>query len=47
MWLDATIEKEYAAAFDFSGESKVVVLNPGKRKRYVAHDGDLTFNSLK
>jgi hypothetical protein len=48
MWLDAEIETEYAQAFEFDGtNNKVVILNPGKRKRYFEHIGDFTHNSLK
>lgn len=34
MWLDSSIETDYATALGFTGENSVVVLNPGKRKRY-------------
>lgn len=32
--------------FGFSGETKVVMLNPGRRKRFVAHDGELKLKSI-
>jgi hypothetical protein len=47
MWLDADQEPEYAKAFEFDNKNKIVVLNPGKRKRYFEHPGDMTFNSIK
>lgn len=47
MWLDAEIEKEYASAFGYEGENIVVILNPGKRKRFVKHEGDFDFDNLK
>lgn len=47
MWLDAEVEDAYAKAFGFEGKDKVVVLNPGKRKRFVAHDEDISFSALK
>lgn len=46
MWLDAEVEDAYAKAFGFEGKDKVVVLNPGKRKRFVAHDEDISFSAL-
>lgn len=47
MWLDSSVETEWAEAFNASGENTVVVLNPGKRKRYVKHEGELNYDSLK
>lgn len=47
MWLDADQEADYAKAFEFDNKDKIVVLNPGKRKRYFEHPGDLTFDSIK
>jgi len=47
MWLDSTLEKGWADLFKYSGTPKLVVLNPGKRKRYVEHEGEFTYNSLK
>lgn len=46
MWLDGATERKWAQALDFSGESKVVLLNPGKRKRFAVHDGTLTFEAM-
>ncbi|KRX05654.1 Thioredoxin-like fold [Pseudocohnilembus persalinus] len=47
MWLDAEIEKEYAETFGFEGQDLIVILNPGKRKRYVKHEGDFQYDTLK
>jgi len=47
MWLDASIEKEYAKEFGYENENIIVVLNPGKRKRFVTHEGGFTFSELK
>lgn len=33
--------------FGFKGVPEVAVLNPGKRKRFLIHEGSLTFGSLK
>jgi len=39
MWLDAQIELEWLKTFGITSEDlpKVVILNPGKRKRYLKH----------
>lgn len=42
MWVNAETEKPWGELFGFNGEDKVVVMNPGKRKRYVAHEGLIT-----
>jgi len=44
MWIDATNEPAFAELFDLKAENlpKLVVLNPGKRKRYLIHDKLLT-----
>jgi hypothetical protein len=34
MWLNASIEKAWAKVFGYNNVDKVVVLNPGKRKRF-------------
>lgn len=47
MWLDSSVETDYAKAFKYDDKDIVVVLNAGKRKRYVLHEGDITFNALK
>lgn len=39
MWLNAAKEKAWGDLFGFNGENKVVILNPGKRKRYTTHEG--------
>ena len=40
-WLDATAEKDFASAFDIpeSDMPVIAVLNPGKRKRFLLHEG--------
>jgi len=45
--LDASSEPDFAAAFNMEGDSAFVVMNPGKRKRYLIHDGDMTAASLE
>ena len=46
MWLNTSIEKPWASLFGFTGDDKVVILNPGKRKRFTAHDGPINKDSL-
>lgn len=42
MWLNAEKEKAWGDLFKYENKDKVVVLNPGKRKRYTEHEGDIT-----
>lgn len=46
MWLNAAIEKQWAAIFNYAGNDLVVVLNPGKRKRFTPHDGPITKDAV-
>jgi hypothetical protein len=47
MWVDATIEKSWGDLFKFTGATpKVYVFNPGKRKRFLVHEGELSFKEL-
>lgn len=46
MWLNASIEKKWGELFKYDGKDKVVVLNPGKRKRYTEHQGDISKESV-
>jgi Trm5-related predicted tRNA methylase len=34
MWLNGAVEKKWGTLFNYTDSDKVVVLNPGKRKRY-------------
>jgi len=38
MWLDASKEPEFAGQFKQETYPHIVVLNPGKRKRYLIHE---------
>lgn len=42
MWLDASAEKEFAEVFSLESLPQVVVMNPGKRKRFLTHEGPIT-----
>ena len=46
MWLNAAIEKQWASIFGYDGTDKVVVLNPGKRKRFAPHEGAITKDAI-
>lgn len=46
MWLNASIEKQWASIFGYSGNDIVVVLNPGKRKRFTPHEGAITRDAI-
>lgn len=43
MWLDATAESEFTSVFGLGDNyPSVVILNPGKRKRFLTHEGEIT-----
>lgn len=46
MWIDTTKEAEWAKTFGISSFPSAVVLNPGRRKRYVSHNAPVTHNDL-
>ena len=48
MWLDASIEPGFAGMFGVSQDDlpKVVILNPGKRKRYLTHSGAINESDI-
>ena len=39
MWLNGGVEKNWASLFQYDGSDRVVILNPGKRKRFSVHEG--------
>lgn len=43
MWLDAIKESEFFGMFDIQQDKlpKVVILNPGKRKKFLVHEKDI------
>eukprot|EP00356_Strombidium_inclinatum_P004709 CAMPEP_0170493486 /NCGR_PEP_ID=MMETSP0208-20121228/13968_1 /TAXON_ID=197538 /ORGANISM="Strombidium inclinatum, Strain S3" /LENGTH=401 /DNA_ID=CAMNT_0010769419 /DNA_START=30 /DNA_END=1235 /DNA_ORIENTATION=+ len=43
-WLDTSAEPEFAATFGLPEEDlpKIVVMNPGKRKRFMLHEGEIS-----
>lgn len=48
MWLDATAENEFFKMFDLKDGDlpKVVILNPGKRKRFLIHDKNINESDI-
>lgn len=47
MWLNAEIEQEWNNKLGNTSWNNVYVLNPGRRKRYLKHEGTITFESLQ
>jgi hypothetical protein len=48
MWLDASTEPEFASAFKLeSNEPALIILNPGKRKRFLVHNGNIDEESVE
>lgn len=46
MWVDAEKESAWAKALGVESEPAAVVLNPGRRKRYVSHLAAITFQDI-
>jgi hypothetical protein len=46
MWLNGVLEQEWGKLFGYSGTDLVVVLNPGKRKRFTPHEGAITKDAV-
>lgn len=46
MWLDTTLQAEWPKTLETDDSTKAVVLNPGKRKRYMHLNEELTEESL-
>ena len=47
MWLDLNLEPEWGKLYNIEDDlPQVVVLNPGKRKRYLLHEGGITTDSI-
>ena len=44
MWLDSSLESKLSSVFDLKQDDlpKVVILNPGKRKRFLVHTGAIS-----
>ena len=46
MWLNASVEKGWAKILNYDNVDKVVVLNPGKRKRFTTHEGAINKDEI-
>lgn len=48
MWLDATAEPDFSSIFNLEDNlPRIVILNPGKRKRFLLHDGEITEKAIE
>jgi hypothetical protein len=39
MWVDTTVETEFASGFGIESKPSIIAFKPGKRKRYALHEG--------
>jgi len=46
MWLNADNEDDWAGKFRHEHTPTVYVFNPGRRKRYLKHEGDISYDGL-
>lgn len=46
-WLSVADESEFGAVFGQEEYPKLVVLNPGKRKRFLVHEGDINSEGIE
>ena len=48
MWIDASAEANFVSIFNLEGEMpKLIVLNPGKRKRFLVHEGEINEKAIE
>lgn len=47
MWLDAAAEPQFTETFGLESYPQVVILNPGKRKRFTLHEGTISSANLE
>lgn len=48
MWIDSTAEQAFTGIFNLGDNlPKIVILNPGKRKRFLLHEGDITEKAIE
>ena len=47
MWLDAQTESDFASTFSLESYPAVVILNPGKRKRFLQHAGEINDTNIE
>lgn len=46
MWISSQLETKWVEMFNVSEIPSIVVLNPGRRKRFVLHAGEVTFDNI-
>lgn len=46
MWVDTNQEKQWKQVFDINTTPTLIILNPGRRKRYVTHQGQITYDNI-
>ena len=46
MWLDTSVETNWAAKFQFEELPRLIILNPGKRKRYVVLEDEVYLSTI-
>ncbi len=46
MWLDVNTENKWAQQFQFDSYPQLIVLNPGRRKRYVKLEADINLSNI-
>lgn len=48
MWIDQSKEPQFTSIFNLdSNLPKLVILNPGKRKRFMLHEGEINEKSIE
>ena len=47
MWLDSSADPEFAGVFGVEEYPQIVVMNPGKRKRFLMHKGAIKASSVR
>jgi len=47
MWLDLSVEKNWAKIFSFDNDYGVIFLNPGSTKKYFILEGKITEENIR
>jgi len=47
MWMNSSIQKSWVKKFNIEEVPQIVVLNPGKRKRFLIHNSEFTVDAIK
>lgn len=48
MWIDSSAENAFTSTFNLEGDlPRLVILNPGKRKRFMLHEGEITEKAIE